>query len=78
MVYSRDHAVGEGPLGAAYQSASWPSRQFWREESFDHVPRTVEKLSDVVEYIADNPVRAGLVEKPEDYRWTWIGNMPPA
>jgi hypothetical protein len=25
-----------------------------------------------LEYMKLNPVRAGLVQRPEDYRWLWI------
>jgi REP element-mobilizing transposase RayT len=41
----------------------------WEEESFDHVLRSHESLMDKCEYIRQNPVRAGLVKRPEDYRW---------
>ncbi len=46
----------------------------WQEESFDHVLRSVESLAEKLEYIRQNPVRRGLVQKPEDYPWpplTW-------
>jgi REP element-mobilizing transposase RayT len=45
----------------------------WQEESFDHVLRSVESFEEKVEYIRQNPVRAGLVTRPEDYRWLWVG-----
>jgi REP element-mobilizing transposase RayT len=44
----------------------------WQEESFDHVLRSQESLEDTLEYIRQNPVRRGLVRKPEDYRWLWV------
>jgi REP element-mobilizing transposase RayT len=44
----------------------------WQDESFDHVLRSDESLKEKAEYIRQNPVRRGLVEKPEDYRWLWI------
>ncbi len=44
----------------------------WQDESFDHVLRGDESLQETIEYIRQNPVRRGLVEKPEDYRWLWI------
>jgi REP element-mobilizing transposase RayT len=44
----------------------------WEEESFDHVLRSDESLRDKAEYIRQNPVRRGLVKRPEDYRWLWI------
>jgi REP element-mobilizing transposase RayT len=44
----------------------------WEEESFDHVLRSDESLEEKREYIRQNPVKAGLVQKPEDYRWLWL------
>ena len=44
----------------------------WQDESFDHVLRSDENLKEKCEYIRQNPVRRGLVEKPEDYRWLWV------
>jgi len=44
----------------------------WLDESFDHVLRGNESLRETVEYIRQNPVRKGLVTKPEDYPWLWI------
>ncbi len=44
----------------------------WEEESFDHVLRSDESLKQKAEYIRQNPVRRGLVERPEDYKWLWI------
>jgi hypothetical protein len=49
----------------------------WEEESFDHVVRSYESLEQKVEYIRQNPVRRGLVGRPEDYRWLWIGDRIP-
>jgi REP element-mobilizing transposase RayT len=44
----------------------------WQEESFDHVLRSQESLTEKLEYIRQNPVRRSLVKNPEDYRWLWI------
>jgi REP element-mobilizing transposase RayT len=44
----------------------------WQDESFDHVLRGDESLRETIEYICQNPVRKGLVDKPEDYPWLWI------
>ncbi len=43
----------------------------WQAESFDHVLRSDEKVAEKLDYICRNPVRWGLVEKPEDYPWLW-------
>jgi hypothetical protein len=44
----------------------------WQDESFDHVLRSQDSLEEKIEYIRMNPVRAGLVQEPEDYRWLWL------
>lgn len=44
----------------------------WEEESFDHVLRSDESLKEKAEYIWQNPVRRGLVRRPEEYRWLWV------
>ncbi len=44
----------------------------WQDESFDHVLRGDESLRETIEYIRQNPVRKGLTQKPEDYRWLWV------
>jgi putative transposase len=43
----------------------------WQDESFDHVLRGDESLRKKVLYILENPVRAGLVAAPGEYRWLW-------
>jgi REP element-mobilizing transposase RayT len=52
----------------------------WEEESFDHVLRSDESLEEKCEYIRQNPVKAGLVRRAEDYPWLWVnpefGNRP--
>ena len=42
---------------------------FWQDESFDHWMRSAEELQHLIEYVEDNPHRAGLVESRE--RWPW-------
>jgi REP element-mobilizing transposase RayT len=43
---------------------------FWQEESFQRVVRDAEELRKIQEYIAQNPVRAGLAASPEKYVWS--------
>ena len=40
---------------------------FWQKDSFDHFVRTEKEWHNIVKYILDNPVKAGLVEKWEDW-----------
>ena len=43
---------------------------FWQQETFDRFVRNDEELFRIIAYIENNPVEAGLVESPEDYRWS--------
>lgn len=43
----------------------------WQDESFDHVIRHADSLEQKIEYVRKNPVRKGLVSRPEDYKWLW-------
>jgi len=43
----------------------------WQDESFDHVLRGDESLANRAAYVWENPVRAGLVKYPAEYRWVW-------
>ena len=42
---------------------------FWLDENFDHWCRNPEKIESARRYIHDNPVKAGLVSRPEDWPW---------
>ncbi len=59
-------------------NASWPygwTGKLWQARFHDHAVRAVEDLDQINAYILDNPVRAGLVELPED--WPWSGILDP-
>ena len=43
---------------------------FWQDESFDHWCRNGAELFRVIRYIENNPVKAGLVDKPENWLWS--------
>jgi putative transposase len=42
---------------------------YWQKGFFDHVLRGSESASDKWEYVRNNPVRAGLVQQAEDWRF---------
>ncbi|MEX2302852.1 MAG: transposase [Bryobacterales bacterium] len=43
---------------------------FWQDESFDHWVRDGLEFERIVSYIEFNPVKAGLVELPEEWPWS--------
>jgi hypothetical protein len=44
---------------------------FWQHESFDRVVRDQAEFRKTIEYVINNPVKAGLVKKWEDWKWTY-------
>ena len=48
----------------------------WQEEFFDHVLRSNDSLVDRVEYVCQNPVRAGIVRTESEYPWIFRGRIP--
>jgi putative transposase len=46
---------------------------FWQAESYDHWVRHESEWGRIAAYIEDNPVKAGLVQYAEDYRWSSAG-----
>jgi REP-associated tyrosine transposase len=43
--------------------------KLWQRSFFDHQLRSYESEVEQYEYIRMNPVRAGLVDHPDDWRW---------
>lgn len=51
---------------------------FWQDESFDHWVRNGKQFDRIVQYIESNPVKAGLVERPDLWPWSsaTVGQVP--
>ena len=58
---------------AGHQSKS--SGQIWQEGFFDHMLRNGESMGQKWNYIRENAMRAGLVERAED--WPYQGEIVP-
>jgi REP element-mobilizing transposase RayT len=56
--------------------------EFWMREPFDRYMRDSDHFKRTVRYIENNPVKAGLCARPEDWEFSsaWNGNtdIPPA
>ena len=44
---------------------------FWESESYDHYVRDEAEYARIVEYVLNNPVKAGLVEQWNAWRWSY-------
>jgi REP-associated tyrosine transposase len=47
----------------------------WQEESFDYALRREERAEQKLQYMLDNPARAGLVRHWSEYRWIWLRDI---
>jgi len=43
---------------------------FWQHESYEHWIRDADEFNRIMEYIEMNPVKAGLVARPEEWRFS--------
>lgn len=46
--------------------------KFWQDESYDRFVRNKEELKRIIRYVVYNSVKAGLCEKPSNWKWTYI------
>ncbi len=46
--------------------------KFWQDESYDRFVRNNDELKRIIKYVVYNSVKAGLCEKPSDWKWTYI------
>jgi putative transposase len=44
---------------------------FWERESYDHIVRNKRSLVRIIRYVLNNPVKAGIVEQPEEWIWNY-------
>ena len=43
--------------------------RLWQPSFYDHGVRVIESMSDLIAYVVNNPVKAGLVESWETFEW---------
>ncbi|GLR17512.1 transposase [Portibacter lacus] len=48
------------------------SGQFWERESYDTYIRNERMLGNIITYILNNPVKAGLIANWQEYRWNYL------
>ena len=52
---------------SGYRYSRTTRRRLWEVGYYDYVLRDEESTAKVVSYILHNPVKAGLVQRPQDY-----------
>ena len=60
---------------AMHEWKGWLAKQhgiIWQHDFFDHRLRHDESLEEKANYILQNPARAGLVARAEEWPWVWM------
>jgi putative transposase len=47
----------------------------WQDENYDRIIRDEKEYLEKMNYIVNNPLKARIVEKPEDYRWLFVEGL---
>lgn len=70
---SPDYEVSVHPdcdvFGHNVGNSSLPESTVWQESFYDHVIRNRKEFDQRLNYLYDNPVKAKLAERPEDYEY---------
>jgi len=45
--------------------------EFWGHESYDHFVRNENELGRIIRYVLNNPVKAGLAARWQDWPWSY-------
>jgi putative transposase len=48
------------------------SGEFWQHESYDRIVRDDKECERIITYILNNPVKVGLVDKWEDWKYSYV------
>jgi len=64
-------------LRRAATAASWHlvRNGLWQDGYFEHTLRGAEGTKECIDYILNNPVRAGIVDRAADYSKSWSVTM---
>ncbi len=64
----------KGRTGYACRKLVGGSGPFWQHESYDHVVRDQREFENIISYILNNPVKAGLVKDWQAWPYLYIEN----
>jgi len=62
----------KGRTGYACAKLLGKKGSFWQHESFDHVVRNEKEYERILNYIINNPVKAGLVDEWQNWPYTFV------
>ena len=48
---------------------------FWQHESYDHIIRDNQELDNIIDYVKMNPVKAGLIDDWQKWKYTYFNEV---
>lgn len=66
------HSIKSYTATEANKILSRKGKKFWTTESFNHYCRSEAETIKIIEYVLNNPVKAGLASKPNDWEWSYV------
>ncbi len=66
------HSVKSFSANAMNKAVKRVGESVWQSETYDRIIRDEADFFDTLQYIAHNPVKAGLVEECFDYEWFYL------
>ena len=67
-VWKEKNSLGTPPLDAWARGTA--AKPFWKPRGYDFNVTNEKKVIEKLEYLHNNPVRRGLVESPEQWKWS--------
>ncbi len=65
----------KGRTGHACRKLIGGSGAFWQHESYDHVVRNQREFENIISYILNNPVKAGLVKDWKEWPYSFLREL---
>lgn len=73
--YTQLHAVMKAIKGVSAREINITMKRegsLWQKESYDHLVRDTAELDRVIQYVLNNPVKAGLVNSWQDWPYSYV------
>jgi REP element-mobilizing transposase RayT len=67
----------KGRFARLYNERAGARGPFWQDRFHEEALQSEEQLWTAIQYVVYNPVKAGVVQRPEDYRWSSAGHPSP-
>lgn len=67
------HSIKSYSTNRIQRLLHWEGGPVWLDENYDRIVRDDEEYVEKMNYIIYNPVKAGFVERPEEYKWLCAG-----